>query len=553
MKSAFLTLCLFLAFLSGILANNVTMSNISLDGQTIANHTCNIKFDISWENSWRTSTTVPGNWDACWVFAKYRVAGGPWHHCTLSTNVNDYTCPGGCTINPVSDGKGVFIYRSQDGSGNNDWTLLTLRWKYGLDGVNDDAEVEVKLFAIEMVYITQGDFYIGDGNGSDESEYAFHTGSTIAAVQITSNMVPDIQVDGSSTYDDAELKDGIGIDGDGGIDPDNDGTIDNAFYPTGYRAYYIMKYEISQEQYMEFLNTLTRAQQQARIETDISGTSVTNVYVMSNTINPYMYHNMIRCDFTIPSSPQPVTFYCDFNINGTMDPCDGQTLVCNLLSWPDGCAYADWAGLRPLSEIEYEKATRGPNYPVLGEYAWGNTNITASGLSLTDYGCPYSDIHLEPDQNTGRSYYYGTYIPPAVLMRCGGFASSSVNHTRQETGAGYYGVMEMSGSMSEPVVSLGNVAGRSYRAIDGNGELNAAGYADVDYWPGINGNNQSWTASGLYGGTTGVTEAAGSGIKGGSIGTYAFTLCISYRYFASMGYPETRQSIHGGRYVRNAP
>jgi hypothetical protein len=263
MKTTFLSLCFVAVFLPGLLANNVTMSNISLDGQTIANHTCNIKFDISWENSWRTSTTVPGNWDACWVFAKYRVAGGPWHHCTLSTNVSDYTCPGGCTINPVSDGKGVFIYRSEDGNGNNNWTLLTLRWTYGIDGVNDDAEVEVKLFAIEMVYITQGNFYIGDGNGAIESEKAFHSGTSNSAVQITSEMVPNIQVDSypNNDYDDAELENGIGIEGDGGIDPDNDGDIDNVFFPTGYRAFYIMKFEISQEQYMEFLNTLTRIQQ----------------------------------------------------------------------------------------------------------------------------------------------------------------------------------------------------------------------------------------------------------------------------------------------------
>jgi hypothetical protein len=116
MKTAFLTLCFVAAIMPGLWANNVTMSNISLNDQAIANHTCNIKFDISWENSWRTSTTVPGNWDACWVFAKYRVAGGPWHHCTLSDNGGDYTYPVGCMITPAWDGKGVFIYRSEDGN-----------------------------------------------------------------------------------------------------------------------------------------------------------------------------------------------------------------------------------------------------------------------------------------------------------------------------------------------------------------------------------------------------------------------------------------------------
>jgi len=230
MKTMFLSLCLIAVILPRLSANNVTLSNISLQDQWIADHKCTITFDISWENSWRTSTTVPANWDACWLFAKYRITGGEWHHCTLSTNVNEYYYPAGSTITPAMDAKGFFIYRSEDGSGSNDWDQVKISWKYGLDGVNDDAEVEVKLFAIEMVYITQGDFYIGDGDELYESDYAFHSGFSTSAVQINSNLVPDIKVSGSSEYDDAELKDGIGIDGDGGIDPDNNGTIDNAFF-----------------------------------------------------------------------------------------------------------------------------------------------------------------------------------------------------------------------------------------------------------------------------------------------------------------------------------
>jgi len=38
--------------------------------------------------------------------------------------------------------------------------------------------------------------------------------------------------------------------------------------------------------------------------------------------------------------------------------------ACNLLSWWDGAKFAAWAGLRPMSELEYEKACRGPLKPV---------------------------------------------------------------------------------------------------------------------------------------------------------------------------------------------
>jgi formylglycine-generating enzyme required for sulfatase activity len=551
MKTFLTTASIVLFSITGLVANNVTLSNISLEGQSITTHSINVVFDISWDNSWRTATTVPANWDACWVFAKYRITGGEWHHCTLSANGGDYSAPSGSTITPATDGKGAYVYRSQDGSGTNTWADVAFKWNYGTNGVNDDAEVEVKLFAIEMVYIPQGNFYTGDGNGTDESLYALHVTENVS-FQLTSSLTGNVKVDNSSSYDDATLKSGIGIDGDGGLDTDNNGTVDNAFFPTGYQALYIMKYEISQDQYKEFLNTLTRTQQQSRIASDISGTSVTNYYVLTNN-TMVQDAQSIRCLGTIPEAPAPVEFFCDNDGDGIEETCDGLTLVCNYLKWTDLCAYADWAGLRPMSELEYEKATRGPNYPVYGEYAWGNTNLATAHLSLTNFACPNSERRQVPDEHTGRALYNDTYTPLGTLTRCGELASSSVNHTRQEAGAGYYGMMEMSGSQSEPVVSLGNVAGRSYRANNGNGELNTAGEADVDYWPGINGNFLSWQPSGIYGGTTGVTGNAGSGNRGGHIFYLATSMRISDRYLSSNEYGSGRYATTGGRMVRNAP
>src|SRR5262249_53007037 len=47
------------------------------------------------------------------------------------------------------------------------------------------------------------------------------------------------------------------------------------------------------------------------------------------------------------------------------------------VSWPDVAAYAAWAGLRPITELEYEKAARGmDNQPTPGEFVWGTTAIT---------------------------------------------------------------------------------------------------------------------------------------------------------------------------------
>jgi formylglycine-generating enzyme required for sulfatase activity len=548
MKKASLLICLFFLLLTGLRANNVTLSNISIIDQNVVSHYCNIKFDISWENSWRTSTAVPLNWDACWLFAKYRVNGGPWHHCFLSSSAGDHTAPSGSTITPSSDSKGVFIYRSTDGNGTNTWTNAKLRWNYGTNGVNDDALVEVKLFVIEMVYVPQGNFYIGDGDGSNESIASFHQGSANTAVQVDASLVQHIRVD-INVFDDSQLESpGVGIDGDGGIDTDNNGSVDNDGFPTAYNAYYIMKYELSQEQYAEFLNNLTRTQQINRVQSDISGTTVANYYVMRNASTPNI--NFIRCSATIPAQPVPVSFYCDFNNNGTVETCDAQNLACGYLGWADGAAYADWAGLRFMSELEFEKAARGPNNAVYGEYAWGNTNLATSAVSLSNYECPNSGIVLDPDINTGRALYDGTFF--SWPHRCGIFAATSVNHTRQEAGAGYYGVMELSGNVSEPVVTIGNVAGRSYRAYHGNGELTSDGYADVDYWPGINGNTSNSTANSFYSGT-GVTGSAGSSEKGGSAAPSSY-LRISDRYEANvMNYMLQRDPGFGQRFVKSAP
>jgi hypothetical protein len=58
----------------------------------------------------------------------------------------------------------------------------------------------------------------------------------------------------------------IGIDGDGGIDRDNDGVVDNPFFPTGYEPFYLMKYELSQEQWRDFFNLLDQDEQDNRLQ-----------------------------------------------------------------------------------------------------------------------------------------------------------------------------------------------------------------------------------------------------------------------------------------------
>ena len=150
MKSAsFILAASFLMFVqSWIYSNNILIENVSLEDQVAAEHYVFIEFDLSWDNSWRTAS-VPNNWDAAWVFCKYRLAGGEWHHVYL--HYAGHTAPSGATINVAGDTTGAFIYRSVNGSGSNNWANIRLRWDYGNQGLNDDASLEVMVLGSEMV------------------------------------------------------------------------------------------------------------------------------------------------------------------------------------------------------------------------------------------------------------------------------------------------------------------------------------------------------------------------------------------------------------------
>jgi formylglycine-generating enzyme required for sulfatase activity len=444
---------------------------------------------------------------------------------------------------------GVFVYRSANGSGSNAWTNMKIRWNYGTNGVADDASLEIKLFGLEMVYVPQGSFYIGDGNGTTASSYAFNLNATHVAVNITTALTGSIRVDAGGG-DDAQIYNiGVGVDGDGGIDVDNNGTIDNPAYPTGYTGFYMMKYEASQEEYVDFLNTLTRTQQAARVAITISGTSPSYSYAMSNG-NVISYRNGIRCPSSFSAS-LPITFFCDLNNNAVgNEAADGQNIACNYVSWPDLCAYADWAGLRPGTELEYEKACRGPNPPVPLELAWGTATYCSSTYSVTNSGMT-NEMLTGFCTGTGNAGWAISF--PAGPLRTGIFAASVTNKNRIETGTGYYGNAELTGNVNEQAVSLGNVAGRSYTGIHGNGKLNVAGDADVDYWPGINGNSNNAIANTIYGGTTGVTNAAGAGLKLGNFNWNIATVGhLSDRQAMSSG-SSTRGFYYGMRLVRTAP
>ena len=466
-----------------LLANHIEVGTVTLTDQSTVGdqptHYTHLEFDISWENSWRTSA-APNNWDAAWVFAKWKLhSGTEWAHCTLAEtgHTNPTGTPSGVTIDGQSDGMGVFIYRSANGTGTNTWSNAKLRWNYGDDDILDDDVVDVKVFAIEMVYIPEGDFYLGDG-----SSYGTFYGAVSTPVQITTTGVVVKCED--TIYDDDQLEgNGIFVDGDEGISYTEDSSIDNANYPTGYKPFYCMKYEISQGQYVDFLNTLTSGQDATRYMTDTG-----------------YRHGVWGGSAGSRTTTTP-------------------NRACNYLSWADGTAYADWAGLRPMTELEFEKVCRGDQNAVANEYAWG----TDSPVAITSETGDGTGISTKNPANANVCYDWNLQGP----ARCGIFATSS--STRAEAGASYYGIMEMSGNLWERPVTLGNSEGRAFTGANGNGAIDASGDADVPHWPG--------------------TAASGSGFRGGGWYLDAPNLHVSYRYNAAYTHAD-RHSNYGFRSAR---
>jgi hypothetical protein len=382
LKNLFILLWLFFSF-SGW-ANDITISNVQINEKSTANQWVSVSFDLSIENSWRINTGA-ANWNAAWVFIKFKIGTtGEWHHATLSSSDSEHFAPSNTTIDATADGKGAFIFDSRPNAGS-DFTFtrtgIKLRWYYGLDGIPDNTtDLYFKIFGIEMVFIPAGSFYLGSGGGE---EYSFYEGGNSPNPFLISNNA-EIQVRNNLSslyYNNFVDIDGITWGG------DKAGPIPLGF-PKGYNAYYLMRYEISQEQYKDFLNCLNRTQQNYRTGTNISFGGFSNHYVMSNNAIVSI-RNGITCLGTGHGTVDPITFYCDYNGNRVFDePSDGQNIACNFLNWEDGLAYLDWAGLRPMTEFEYEKACRGPNNPDANDFPWGTALPTETSLVILMKGKP---------------------------------------------------------------------------------------------------------------------------------------------------------------------
>ena len=415
-------------------ANGITVNNVSLENFNESEGWVNIQFDIFWYNSWRIDAG-PSNWDAAWVFAKYRANSGPWQHVTVSPS-NSNIHPD-FIIDSSNDNKGVFIYPSGPlNLGVSNTNNVNLGWDLNADSIDIDDTIEVKVFAIEMVYVPEGAFYLGNDSNTTNEVDAFKTGNTSRSpYKITSEDEIEVgSINSSQLYYDATSQ----------YAGDQQGPIP-AEFPKGFNAFYCMKYEISEQQYVDYFNTLPADKQIVRDITNSPGKN-SDDEVDGNTVS--------------------------WAGVGTLATTSAPDRACNYIGSGDLELFLIWAALRPMTELEFEKATRGPGLPTPGAYAWGNTTISTTAYPIASPALSNEQIAVLPGTNEGRAAYNLTSTNFPRPLRCGIFSTSNgmTNGTRENAGASYYGIMELSGNLAEFVISVGHPNQRQFNGIHGQGD-----------------------------------------------------------------------------------
>jgi formylglycine-generating enzyme required for sulfatase activity len=397
-------------------ANDLRIDNVHLIYRPGATAELRAVFDLSWRNAWHTDR----NHDAAWVFLKLVYDGQGVRHLKLAPDGHRVLgVPGGeappAQLAVAGDSTGFFIYPNQGYRGDVQWRLSVQIDPASYDP-RRDAQTRLEAFGIEMVYVPEGPFTLGDPDTTALSFGAFYRsgGAPDGLVPVTSEAaIPVGPEPGALYYRNPQPQ----------YQGDGLGPVPAAF-PKGYRAFYAMKYETTQGQYAAFLNTLAD----------------------DDTFERFSFGGRTY-----------------FENRGTIRFEDGRYVAgspqrpLNYLSWDDGLAFADWAALRPMTELEFTKVSRGPEPPRPGAFPWGTASYDALARVVG------------PDDELG--------------MTNGWDESRLTDATRPVFGASYYWVMDLAGSVWERVVTIGQPDGRAFTGTHGDGQLGARGRATNADWP----------------------------------------------------------------------
>ena len=349
---------------------------------------------VSWKKAWRNDR----NHDAGWVFLKYNTPGEGYEHVRLVPDSGetlwkaDPSMPD-ADIRVADNRAGVLIRPSDAYRGDLQYHIYVEQDTTGT-GLSSDFD-RLEAFAIEMVYIPEGPFTLGDPDPAAREYGAYFRsgtdGSPDGLYEIDdSGDIPVGPGSGQLYYNVSSAQ----------YQGDQSGPIP-ADFPSGYDAFHLMKYEVTQGQYVNFLNTLPASDATERApypsaEYTERGGSIHLVKGRYETEHP-----------------------------------DRRNVYWH---WDDMMAFTDWAGLRPYTEFEYTKAARGPLDPTPLEYAWNTGTI--------------DDLRRRIDTKT-----------QDMTMLDGTDESERTNANRQHFGASYYWVMDLSGSTWEKVITPADSSG----------------------------------------------------------------------------------------------
>lgn len=430
--------------------------------------------NLSWKNAWNNDT----NKDAVWLFFKFLRGDNGYLHVKPAESGHQVAVihegeKAALNFEVPEDGAGIFISVKNRYRGNLHVTVKIILDPGSYKGANTTG-TRFSAYAIEMVQIPGGGFFVGDidtvanrfgglyksdANGNHNG--LFKINSETQSIQVSP--------DNDNLFYKAPSK----------FEGDQRGIIPEIF-PKAVKAFYIMKYEPTQGQYADFLNSLSENQSQNRV---IFGGK--NYYSERGSIKM----NEGKYYAAVPNAP------------------------CNFMSWDDATAYADWAGLRPMTEFEFTKASRGTLSPVANAFPWGTSSKEKLQRMVGKTG--------------------------ELIMLNNWDESMLTNETKEYFGASYYWVMDLAGSLWERVISIGHEKGRAFKGTEGDGKLTYYGFATNEDWP------------------KGNEETGGFGFRGGGFYGYGRDYNdfnpfspTAYRTFGAWS-GGNRVNAYGARFVKS--
>ena len=362
-----------------------------------------VELSVAWPNAWRNDR----NHDAAWLV----VRGPDATQGVLRLADDGHSVLGGASVparlDVSKDGCGVFVAPATEYRGD-------VAWKLRLK-LEASAPEGTRAWAVGMVYVPAGPFELGDTHETALRFGAFHrSGEAPRTFEVKDESAIDV---GTKSGDLWYATDDNRYRGDQG------GPIPAA-WPKGTRAFYVMKHELSQGFYAEFLSTLPAEWQARRAPLELEGEE-TDTCSISRGEEAFVASAPLR--------------------------------PCNFVTWDDTCALFDWLALRPMTEFEFEKAARGPRRSTPLDYPWG----TGDWAELKRTVKPTRDLAHSSVEDEARLS----------------------DETMAELGASFYWVMDLSGSLWERVISAGHERGREFVGSHGDGLLTRDGTATNEDWP----------------------------------------------------------------------